>query len=111
MIQVFVNQQRMDYEIVFDEVNNVGEWAFAYCDSLRKISLPKCLNLIKLNGFRYCHNLAYIELKNDTMVTFENNAFYSTSEDKRFFVPYSAYNNYLKSDIWREYCKRIQATD
>lgn len=90
-------------EIVLDNILEIGDWAFAYCDKITKITLPNGLRNIGMNAFRYCHNLESIALQNEGVVHFGANAFYSTSQDKTFFIPPQYYNDYLSVPEWREY--------
>lgn len=104
----FYNNNNLE-EIKFLEVINIGDWAFAYCEKLKKIVLPKELKHIGLNGFRYCHILSDITLESKEMVTFGNNAFYSTGESKEFKVPSVLVNKYKEHRIWKEYSKNFKA--
>ena len=49
-------------EVSFTQVRTVGDWAFAYCDGIEKIELPKTVEHIGMNAFRYCHNLSEIKI-------------------------------------------------
>jgi hypothetical protein len=82
-------------------VKILGAWCFAYCDSLNKITLPSNCEYISMNAFRYCHNLADIKIKTNKPLLFGANAFYSTAENKRFYVHDKV--TYFDIPIWKEY--------
>ena len=88
-------------------VKGIGDWAFAYCDGIAKIELPQETEYIGMNAFRYCHNLSEIKILSKTAVPFGANAFYSTVETKRFYVPSVAYDGYFQLPIWQEYLKNL----
>lgn len=94
-------------EISFTQIKAVGDWAFAYCDGIEKIELPKTVEHIGMNAFRYCHNLSEIKILAEKCVSFGANAFYSTSEHKTFFVKSSVRSEYENVPIWHEYLDSI----
>jgi hypothetical protein len=79
----------------------IGAWSFAYCESLREITIPKQTKLLGMNAFRYCHNLERITINSKDAILFGNNCFYSTSENKKFNVV--NIKQYWKLSIWNEY--------
>lgn len=90
-------------------LKRIGDWAFAYCDGITAIELPRETEYIGMNAFRYCHNLSEIKISADVAVPFGANAFYSTAEEKRFIVRPSAFEGYSKLSIWQEYMKNLKA--
>ena len=88
-------------------VNTVGNWAFAYCDGIKSIALPKTAREIGMNAFRYCHNLKEIIIGCNGCLDFGANAFYSTSEQKVFYVKKGNKEKYIKKPIWHEYLDAI----
>lgn len=56
-----------------------------------------------MNAFRYCHNLSQITINSSNCVLFGANAFYSTAEEKVFYVKKGLKKEYLKASIWTEY--------
>jgi len=85
--------------------SSLGAWAFAYCSSLKDITLPENLDYIDMNCFRYCHALRNISILNAGVMMFGANALYSTHPDKRILVKNR--DIYLEVDIWREYLASI----
>jgi hypothetical protein len=83
----------------------LGAWSFAYCDAVKEITLPPNCEYISMNAFRYCHNLADITILTSKPLLFGANAFYSTAEDKHFHVPQKSI--YLNIPVWNEYNNRI----
>jgi len=87
-------------------VKILGAWCFAYCDGIESIILPESTEYISMNSFRYCHNLEKITIQTSKPLHFGANAFYSTSENKRFFATNKkAYESIL---IWKEYINSIE---
>ena len=84
----------------------LGVWCFAYCDRIKEITLPNDIKFIAMNAFRYCRNLAKIIIPTNKPLHFGVNAFYSTSENKRFYV--SDRNMYINVPIWKEYINEIE---
>lgn len=93
--------------VMFTEVKTIGCWAFAYCDGIKKITLPKTVEFIGMNAFRYCHNLSEIIIHSQKCVLFGANAFYSTSENKIFKVGKGLKGQYQEARIWHEYLSSI----
>ena len=89
--------------VTLTDVNTIGCWAFAYCDYIKSITLPKTVVFIGMNAFRYCHNLNVIVLQSSKCVLFGTNAFYSTAENKSFRVKNGLKAKYHEEPIWREY--------
>ena len=89
--------------VTFTDVKTIGCWAFAYCDCIETITLPKTVEFIGMNAFRYCHNLSQITINSSNCVLFGANAFYSTAEEKVFYVKKGLKKEYLKASIWTEY--------
>ena len=94
--------------VTFTDVKVIGCWAFAYCDGIEKITLPKMVEFIGMNAFRYCHNLSEIIINSSNCVLFGANAFYSTSEQKVFYVKKGLKREYLKASVWTEYYDMIK---
>lgn len=94
--------------VTLTDVSVVGCWAFAYCDSIKSIILPKAIEFIGMNAFRYCHNLSQITINAHKCVLFGANAFYSTAEHKVFYVKKGLKNEYNKEPIWNEYYNSIK---
>jgi len=84
----------------------LGAWSFAYCDGLTDITFPEDCEYISMNAFRYCRNLASITVKTNKPLRFGANAFYSTAENKRFYVHNKV--AYLDIPIWKEYADNMQ---
>lgn len=89
-------------------VYEIGDWAFAYCDSIKEIVLSESVSYIGMNAFRYCHNLLKVSLLHSSAIHFGANAFYSIGKDKCFFVPKSLIEDYKKLPEWREYIKDLK---
>ncbi len=93
--------------VTFTEVKTIGCWAFAYCDSIKSVTLPKTVDFIGMNAFRYCHNLSEIIIHSPMCVLFGANAFYSTAENKTFKVKKGLKSQYESKSIWSEYLPLI----
>lgn len=94
--------------VTFTDVKTIGCWAFAYCDCIETITLPKTVEFIGMNAFRYCHNLSQITINSLNCVLFGANAFYSTAEHKIFYVKRGLKKEYFKAAIWTEYMDLIE---
>lgn len=92
-------------EIVEISTNSLGNWSFARCLKLTSIEIPKQINYIDMNCFRYCENLNNIVLENPNLVLFGPNAFYSTGISKKIFVHNKS--QYLNNKLWNEYYNSI----
>jgi acetyltransferase-like isoleucine patch superfamily enzyme len=86
-----------------------GAWCFAYCDKIETIDIPSAVAFIGMNCFRYCRNLKTIILRNDRIVSFGANAFYSTADNKKIYVKNRP--AYLKTNLWKEYRDYFQDID
>jgi len=86
-------------------VKRLGAWCFAYCDGLSKISFPANCEYISMNAFRYCHSLADIRINTHKPLLFGANAFYSTAENKHFYVHDKV--AYFDIPIWKEYTNNM----
>lgn len=93
--------------IVINSVAEIGDWAFAYCDGITNIVLPKSIEYIGMNAFRYCHNLQSITIMSESAIHFGANAFYSTSDRKMFYVSKDIAYLYANLSEWREYLNYI----
>lgn len=71
------------------------------------LALPKTVEFIGMNAFRYCHNLSEIIIHSQKCVLFGANAFYSTSENKIFKVGKGLKRQYQEVRIWHEYLSSI----
>jgi hypothetical protein len=87
-------------------VKNLGAWSFAYCRLIDEITLSLNTEYVAMNSFRYCHNLSKITIQKENPILFGANAFYSISENKRFYVQNK--NEYIKIPIWKEYTDFIE---
>ena len=94
--------------VIMKNVKSIGDWAFAYCDGIAKIQLPKETEFIGMNAFRYCHNLSEIKIMSNSVVMFGANAFYSIAEDKNFKVPFGLRDKYADKAIWQGYIPFIE---
>lgn len=95
-------------KVIIKNVCEIGDWAFAHCDSIKEITLPESVSCIGMNAFRYCHNLSKVSLLHNSAIHFGANAFYSIREEKCFFVPNSLIEDYKKLPEWREYIKDLK---
>lgn len=96
------------HTITLKNVIQIGDWAFAYCDGLKQIELPKETEYIGMNAFRYCHNLSEIKILSNSVVMFGANAFYSTADNKMFYVPSVLLNDYQSIILWNDYRKNLK---
>lgn len=92
-------------ESVQISTSRLGNWSFARCNKLIEIELPKQIEYIDMNCFRYCENLNKIIIDNNNVVSFGPNAFYSTSVNKQIIVHNK--DNYLKNELWKEYASNL----
>lgn len=57
------NRKRQLEEVVVEEgVTSIGEGAFYICPALKKLILPKTLNVIERSAFNYCTSLEEVEI-------------------------------------------------
>jgi hypothetical protein len=87
--------------VKLQQCTTIGAWAFAHCEQLEELTVPKSVQYIKMNAFRYCRKLSKIELQSSKPVMFGTNAFYFTAENKHFFVINK--KQYLNIPIWQDY--------
>ena len=96
-------------DVHLENVRTIGDWAFAYCDRISTITLPKTVGYIGMNAFRYCNNLKTIAIQSDVPIEFGANAFYSTHPSKSFYVQEGLIDQYSKMKIWGEYASALRA--
>ena len=94
-------------KVIFENVELIGDWAFAHCDKITEVVLPDSVNFIGMNAFRYCHNLSSITIQARQLILFGTNAFYSTAENKQFYMRKSVIIQAKTAPIWREYSNMI----
>lgn len=92
-------------EIVEISTNSLGNWSFARCPMLKSIEIPKQINYIDMNCFRYCENLINIVIENPNLVLFGPNAFYSTGLSKNIYVHNKS--QYVNNELWNEYSSSL----
>ncbi len=94
--------------VFLENVRTIGDWSFAYCARISKITLPSTVDYIGMNAFRYCSELKSIILESDRPVEFGANAFYSTHPSKSFFVQRDLINQYSGIKEWKEYAPSMK---
>ncbi|MCD4827451.1 MAG: leucine-rich repeat domain-containing protein [Acholeplasmataceae bacterium] len=96
------NSNLVDLQI---STNNLGNWSFARCEKLSEVKIPKQVEYVKMNCFRYCENLNKIIIDCPNLVSFGANAFYSTGTHKKILVHNK--KRYLNSELWKEYADNL----
>lgn len=71
---------------IYTHNDEIGEYMFASCHSLKKITLPYSITSIELSAFGYCSELEEI-IKFDNITKIRSGAFYNCSKLKEFKLP------------------------
>ena len=88
-------------------VLQIGREAFAFCEKLNAVILPKNLEEIKSGAFLNCRSLSYVQCLNPTPPMLDGSAFDGVEKNEcALVVPESAIDAYRNADGWREF-KRI----
>lgn len=89
-------------DVSFSEgLETIGTGAFAGCFSLKRLSTPSTLRFIGENAFGEPCGLTELHLKASDPPYVENPLFNSVPADLKIYVPDSALDEYLTSDVWR----------
>ena len=67
-------------------VTSIGDWAFAYCDSLTSVTIPNSVTSIGGSAFAYCDNLTSVMIPN-SVTTIGNSAFTECSGLTSMAIP------------------------
>lgn len=81
----------------------VGQYAFQYCQSLKKIKFPKDVSQISSNVFASCYSLAEIDFSDNTSVPSLGTATSitgSTPTSMKIIVPDNLYDTWITTSPW-----------
>jgi hypothetical protein len=82
--------------IIPNSVTEIGEGAFANCNSLTSVIIPKNVTSIGVNAFRYCKSLTAINVASDnTMYTAVNGVLYNKDRSVLHTYPTGKKGNYI----------------
>ncbi len=103
------NKNLQDTIIIPPLIETIGERAFAECEKLDAVILPKGLLRIKKEAFQNCYSLSYIHSQAVEPPALEESAFYGVNKDNfTVEVPEESVDAYRNASGWREF-KRIAA--
>jgi hypothetical protein len=96
--------------IIPNSVTSIGASAFSYCSSLTSVTIPNSVTSIGVQAFSSCSSLASVHVKwnNPSQVTIDNSAFYSTSSNKKLYVPSGTISLYQAVEPWRSFSSIIE---
>ena len=87
-----------------DGISKIEEYAFADCDQLTGITLPKSVNYIGSHAFQNCAKLAEIILHNANPPGLGSDVFISTDKGAiSLQVPIGADRNFKNANQWKEF--------
>lgn len=101
------NKNLQDTVVIPPLIETIGERAFAECEKLEAVVLPKNLQRIKGGAFENCFTLNYIHCQAIEPPILEESAFYGVAKDNfTVEVPEGSVDAYRQAPGWREF-KRI----
>lgn len=101
------NKNLQDTVIIPPLIETIGERAFAECEKLEAVILPKNLQRIKGSAFENCFTLNYIHCQAIEPPALDESAFYGVAKDNfTLEVPEESVDAYRQAPGWREF-KRI----
>ena len=89
-----------------DNITEIGIFAFAHCDNIEEVTLPKSLKMVKYQAFYDCSSLKNVYCQATTVPSVErwNNAHWSTftmcHSDLKIYIPVS---DYRSARGWNEF--------
>ena len=123
--------ESMTSVIISDGVTSIGEFAFVYCAGLTSVTIPN--SVISIGGaafgmcgltsieipnsvtsigdyaFAYCINLETVTINATTPPTLGSDAFESTAEGLKIYVPVGSVDTYKTAENWSDYAEKIEA--
>ena len=108
--RAFANNWRLMGTLEFPEdMQSIGEFAFANCKMIEGIIFPESMETIRQNAFSGCYGINSIICRGDMPAYIEENAFEGIAKDNfTVEVPESAIAQYQTANGWRDF-KRIAA--
>lgn len=108
--RAFANNWRLMGTLEFPEdMQSIGEFAFANCKMIEGIIFPESMETIRQNAFSGCYGINSIICRGDMPAYIEENAFEGIAKDNfTLEVPESAIAQYQTANGWRDF-KRIAA--
>ena len=92
-----------------EDMQSIGEFAFANCKMIEGIIFPESMETIRQNAFSGCYGINSIICRGDMPAYIEENAFEGIAKDNfTVEVPESAIAQYQTANGWRDF-KRIAA--
>ncbi len=85
LIQYPIGNNRTSYEI-YESVTHIGENAFAYCESVKSITIPYGVTSISQFTFGNCSNLTSITIP-DSVISIDSHAFYNCRSLTNITIP------------------------
>ncbi|MBR4628575.1 MAG: leucine-rich repeat domain-containing protein [Ruminococcus sp.] len=90
-----------------DTVASIGDHAFYYCIRLKSVTIPESVKGIGCNAFELCESLYSVVMESEAVSPIDNNAFKSTNESLKIYVPETAVGSYKNEESWSVYNENI----
>ena len=91
-----------------DSVTTIGDYAFAYCDSLTSVNIPDSVTTIGKGAFYGCNRLTSVYCKATTPPALGGtNVFDYNGSGRKIYVPAGSVNAYKSAEYWNEYANDI----
>ena len=93
-----------------DKLQAIGQFAFYYCENLKSILLPECLERVCMHAFMFCNNLREVRLPS-TLTTIEKFAFHGCKNltDISFMGTVEDWKDKVKKDNARNIFYKVPA--
>lgn len=110
----FYGCHNIDSITIGSSITSIGAWAFIDCKSLQTITIPSTVTSIGTGAFSGCTSMHSVKVLATTPPTLGSNVF-STSYQKKIYVPYSADHSiltaYQNATNWATYASIMVEAD
>ena len=103
----FYNCSNLANVTIPDGVTTIGNQAFRNCSKLESITLPVSVTRVSSNAFRNCSMLAEVNIFAVSLQTYGSNAFMSTPDGLKIYVPSISLEEYKTR--WSAYADKFVA--
>lgn len=90
-----------------DKISSMGNGAFQGCLNIENVLIPNKITKINDSVFKHCTNLKYIDFTNYSEIPTLSNVSAFQDNNCKFIVPDDLYNRWVSATNWSTYADRI----